>query len=102
MKAGCDCSYCKNKVDEYLCISCGYNFNECESFHKSKGMILCPKCHPADKFEKLADDLHKQMDTIYSKVEIDRSFDPNITACLIGKSTMMKRYKKEGEKVIEL
>ena len=46
MKEECECSYCKNKVDEYFCIQCGYNFNECESFYKYDGIILCPKCHP--------------------------------------------------------
>ena len=46
MKQDCECTYCKNQVNEYFCGICGYNFNECESFHEFDGMILCPKCHP--------------------------------------------------------
>jgi hypothetical protein len=46
MKQDCECSYCKNEVNEYFCIKCGYNFNECESFHKFDGITCCPKCHP--------------------------------------------------------
>jgi hypothetical protein len=46
MRENCECSYCKEKVDEYCCISCGYNFNECESVKKSKECYFCPKCVP--------------------------------------------------------
>lgn len=48
MREGCECSYCKAKVNEYFCAKCGYNFNECESFHQFDGMTLCPICHPKD------------------------------------------------------
>ncbi len=48
MKSDCECSYCKNEVNEYFCVSCGYNFNECESFHKLNGVTYCPKCHPEE------------------------------------------------------
>jgi hypothetical protein len=56
MNKDCPCSYCKANVNEYFCISCKYNFNECESFYEFKentqlgmlapGIQLCPKCHP--------------------------------------------------------
>ena len=47
MKKNCDCHYCKQNINEYFCIKCGYNFNECEvknfNWHD---ISLCPKCHP--------------------------------------------------------
>lgn len=46
MKADCECRYCKNGVNEYFCITCGYNFNECESFFYCNGLVFCPKCRP--------------------------------------------------------
>ena len=46
MKQNCDCSYCKNNVNEYFCIQCGYNFNECESLFKYDEINPCPKCYP--------------------------------------------------------
>ncbi len=46
MREDCECSYCKEKVDEYVCISCGHNFNECESAQRSDKSWVCPKCAP--------------------------------------------------------
>ncbi len=48
MKENCECSYCKHGVNEYFCVKCFYNFNECEVFHFIDGATLCPKCHPID------------------------------------------------------
>lgn len=57
MKKDCECSCCKNNVNEYFCVRCGFNFNRCEVhkwFHESTGdlpsfgIALCPKCHPSD------------------------------------------------------
>ena len=53
MKQDCNCKYCKNKVDEYFCISCGYNFNECESNYKHDGVTFCPKCVKSPINEKI-------------------------------------------------
>ena len=46
MRENCECNYCKHKIDLYFCISCGYNFNECESAQRSDGLYVCPKCLP--------------------------------------------------------
>ena len=46
MKENCQCNYCKCKINEYFCLLCKYNFNECEVLHKFGGINLCPKCHP--------------------------------------------------------
>lgn len=46
MKKDCECSYCIKNVNDYFCISCGYNFNECEVIHKFNDLRICPKCHP--------------------------------------------------------
>ncbi len=46
MKEDCDCSFCKEKVDEYFCEKCGLNFNECEVRTFVEGIMLCPKCDP--------------------------------------------------------
>ncbi len=48
MKKDCQCQYCKNEVNEYFCIRCGFNYNECEVFHYFDGITLCPKCHPKE------------------------------------------------------
>ena len=48
MREGCECSYCKANVNEYFCIKCGHNFNECQSFHEVEWVTLCPSCHPRD------------------------------------------------------
>ena len=48
MKENCGCRYCKEKVNEYFCVSCKYNFNECEVNYFYDGITLCPKCHPKD------------------------------------------------------
>lgn len=44
MQDNCNCNYCKQNVNEYFCITCGYNFNECESKFKCEGFVFCPKC----------------------------------------------------------
>ncbi len=75
MKDNCQCDKCKNLVNEYFCMSCGHNYNECESFFQfmeavpknpsvslssplpSFGVILCPKCHPeSGEFQHSFDD----------------------------------------------
>jgi len=48
MREGCECSYCQENVNEYFCIKCGHNFNECEVFHKFERINLCPVCQPKD------------------------------------------------------
>jgi len=53
MKEDCDCSYCKEKVDEYFCISCLHNFNECESNFQFDGVTYCPKCVTKEDVEKM-------------------------------------------------
>lgn len=52
MKENCECPYCKKNVNEYFCISCGHNFNECETFVFVDEVCLCPKCHPKEQDEK--------------------------------------------------
>ncbi len=54
MNENCTCIYCSNKVNEQFCITCGYNYNSCESFYEAHekhvgdlpalGNSLCPKC----------------------------------------------------------
>jgi hypothetical protein len=46
MKKDCECTYCQKEVDEYFCITCKFNFNQCESFYEFDGITLCPNCHP--------------------------------------------------------
>ena len=57
MQENCECQYCKSKVNEYFCSSCGISFNSCESFFEfnedtygdlpcGPGRNLCPICHP--------------------------------------------------------
>lgn len=56
MHKDCKCQYCSKNVDAQFCITCAYNFNECESFYeaieKNSGDLpkfghpLCPKCCP--------------------------------------------------------
>lgn len=58
MNENCKCSYCSNKVNERFCVSCGYNYNSCESIYEvhemhpgdlpTFGNPLCPKCCHAD------------------------------------------------------
>ncbi len=58
MNENCECRYCKAKVDEYFCWTCGYNFNKCETFFEGVekirgdlpkfGCALCPKCYPKE------------------------------------------------------
>ena len=58
MKDNCNCRCCKNNVDEFICIECYYNFNECEvvwEFTETLGgnlptspINLCPRCSNAD------------------------------------------------------
>lgn len=77
MKNDCECFYCKNKVDEYFCIACGYNFNECESFFEYiepkyriaslPGIQMCPKCHPEDFYQKIPDNDHNKKN-IFRKI----------------------------------
>jgi hypothetical protein len=56
MRENCECHLCKAKIDEYFCILCGYNFNECEVHHTFDSIQLCPKCHPKDEpYQKLRD-----------------------------------------------
>lgn len=61
MKENCDCKYCIYNVNEFFCLSCGNNFNSCESFFEfydpldlidnlpSVGIQLCPLCYPENK-----------------------------------------------------
>lgn len=64
MKKDCDCRFCKDKINEYFCSSCAYNFNECESFHAFDYIVLCPKCHPENAM--IAASLY---DWIYCKIQ---------------------------------
>jgi hypothetical protein len=58
MKKDCECKYCQNQVNEYFCIYCGFNYNECESYFEYKektdgnlpvlGISLCPNCLPQE------------------------------------------------------
>jgi hypothetical protein len=49
MKENCECPYCKEKINKYFCLSCGYNFNECEVMVFLNQICLCPKCHIIEK-----------------------------------------------------
>jgi hypothetical protein len=63
MKADCNCNRCKNKVDEYFCCACLFNFNKCESYFEYIepspgnlpvfGISLCPKCHPENSLNNI-------------------------------------------------
>jgi hypothetical protein len=70
MREDCQCPYCKEKVNEYFCSKCFYNFNECEVLHSFEGVQLCPKCHPkplSDKQKKdasLMNLIHRAMSGI--------------------------------------
>ncbi len=54
MNKTCECPYCKNGVKELFCITCGHNYNSCESIYEANevyvcdfpiiGHPLCPKC----------------------------------------------------------
>ena len=54
MNETCECSYCKNGVKERFCVTCGYNYNSCESIYEAHELHvgdlptiaypLCPKC----------------------------------------------------------
>ncbi len=58
MKLDCDCSWCKNEINQYFCGKCRLNFNLCEAHHEAlmtgmKGtspqpVPLCPICNPKD------------------------------------------------------
>ncbi len=63
MKKDCECQYCKNNVNEYFCLACGHNFNECETLFEYRDPILdlpntlCPKCYdekwkPSNSYQK--------------------------------------------------
>jgi len=60
MRYDCECSYCKNQVNEYVCSICLHNFNRCEYYNQfmdvecppGLGVPLCPKCHPKDSFRE--------------------------------------------------
>lgn len=54
MKENCNCQYCKQKVNEKFCTTCGYSYNACESIYDFNpftfgdlpvyGTPLCPNC----------------------------------------------------------
>ena len=53
MKNDCKCQYCKNKVDEYFCTRCLYNYNKCEVNYWCDGLTFCPKCYPKEEDKKV-------------------------------------------------
>lgn len=63
MQDGCTCRYCKVKVNEKFCSTCGYNFNDCESIYEfiysepgdlpKFGSALCPKCVNDDTIDSI-------------------------------------------------
>lgn len=54
MTSNCTCSYCSNGVKEKFCLSCGNDFNDCESIYEVLenhpgdlpriAFKLCPRC----------------------------------------------------------
>jgi hypothetical protein len=70
MRIDCNCYYCKGEVNEYFCISCGFNFNECESFLKFDGKTFCPKCCPKKEEESFIDLTNEEFEAIVKNWDI--------------------------------
>lgn len=65
MRENCNCRYCKQKVNERFCTTCGYSYNSCESTYEfipftygnlpEFGSPLCPKCVNDETKENIKD-----------------------------------------------